>query len=75
MSNRSNFRSSGKTHVAIGCSYGVRGNGVPSTIRTFFRCAVELRATLALIVEDPTAVRVCAYFETLRIMIRQDMSE
>src|SRR6266568_7151824 len=44
-------------------------------ISAFFRCTVQLGATFALIIKDPTAVGICAYFETSGIVISQHMSE
>jgi hypothetical protein len=44
-------------------------------VSAFFRCAVKLCATFALIIKDPTAVAICTYFETSRIVISQHMGE
>ena len=44
-------------------------------VSAFFRCAVKLCATFALIIKDTTTVGICAYFETSRIVISQHMSE
>ncbi len=40
-------------------------------IRAFVGCAVDLGAALALIVEDPAAIGVLAYFEALRVVVDQ----
>ena len=44
-------------------------------VSAFFRCAVKFCATFALIIKDSTAVGICAYFETSRVVISQHMSE
>src|SRR5260370_32909880 len=44
-------------------------------VSAFFRCTVQLGATFALIIKDPTAVGICTYFETSGIMISQHMGE
>ena len=40
-------------------------------VRTFFRCAIQLGTTLALIIKNPTAVGICTDFEAFRIVISQ----
>ena len=44
-------------------------------VSAFFRCTVQLAATFALIIKDPTTVGVCTYLETSGIVISQYMGE
>src|SRR5947209_12489005 len=44
-------------------------------VRAFIWCTVKPGAALTLIIEDPAAVGVCAYFESFGIVISQQVGE
>src|SRR5260221_548749 len=44
-------------------------------VGAFLRCTIQLGTALTHIIKDPTAVGICAYFETSGILVRQQLSE